>query len=64
MNDCLELKITPNTLVWKKKNQISEIEPRESHMSVLLDGRYILIYGGLNTEEKLIEDFHIYDLER
>lgn len=33
-------------------------------MSVILDDRYILIYGGLDKEEKLIEDFHIYDLER
>ncbi len=31
-------------------------------MSVILEDRYILIYGGLNTDEKLIEDFHIYDL--
>lgn len=31
-------------------------------MSVVLDGRYILIYGGLDSEEKLIEDFYLYDV--
>lgn len=31
-------------------------------MSVILDDRYILIYGGLDGEEKLIEDFHVYDI--
>ncbi len=31
-------------------------------MSVVLDDRYILIYGGLNSEEKSIEEFYLYDL--
>ncbi len=33
-------------------------------MSLILDNRYILIYGGINGEEKLISDFYLYDLER
>ena len=33
-------------------------------MSLVLDERYILIYGGMDGEEKLIQNFYIYDTEK
>jgi hypothetical protein len=33
-------------------------------MSVVLDERYVLIYGGSDSEEKFIKDFYLYDVEK
>ena len=37
--------------------------PRDGHMTSVIHKKYMVVYGGLNNEDKVIQDVHLFDLE-
>jgi N-acetylneuraminic acid mutarotase len=56
--------MTENNTYWRKIDQVNPIRPRESHVSLTLQQRYILIYGGYSPEETTYDDFWLFDTQK
>lgn len=50
-NDLLLFKVSETNNYWKKIEQKNPIPPRESHVSLTLTHKHILIYGGTTPTE-------------
>jgi hypothetical protein len=61
-NDLLLFKVSETNNYWKKIEQKNPIPPRESHVTLTLTYRHILIYGGTTPTEETLDDFWLIDL--
>lgn len=54
-----------NTNSWERIDAEGEIPPgREGHTACILQGKYMVIYGGWGSNEDVLTDTYCYDLEK
>ena len=57
------LNVTGQPPTWRKLEQKNAIPPRESHVCGLVEGKYMLVYGGTTPREEFLDEYWLLDIE-